>query len=242
MWAIFRKELNLFFSSLIAYVVVAVFLVLNGLFIWILPDTSILEYGYATLDQLFNIAPWVFMFLVPAITMRFFAEERRAGTIELISTKPISDLEIVLAKFLAGLALVIFAILPTLLYFYTVYLLAIPVGNVDLGGTAGSYIGLLMLGGTYVALGVFASSLTDNQILAFIFGLLLCFVFYALLEWLRGFTTYSGFDVILEGVSIQSHYTSISRGVVDTRDLVYFLSFMAVAIFGTKTVLESRKW
>ncbi|MEX0968618.1 MAG: gliding motility-associated ABC transporter permease subunit GldF [Bacteroidia bacterium] len=242
MIAILRKEINLFFSSLIAYIVIAVFLVMNSLFIWILPDSSVLEFGYATLDQLFEVAPWVFMFLVPAITMRFFAEERRSGTIEIIATKPVSNLRIVLGKYFAGLVLVIFSILPTLLYFYTIYVLAAPVGNVDIGATTGSYIGLLLLGGCYVGLGLLASSITDNQIVAFIAGLFLCFLFYALLEWLRSFTVMSPLDPVLEAINIQSHYTSISRGVLDTRDLVYFLSLIGLSIGITNTIIESRKW
>lgn len=215
---------------------------LTGIFIWILPDTNLLEYGYATLDQLFEVGPWVFIFLIPAITMRFFAEERRSGTIEIITTKPITDWAIVGGKYLAGLALVIFALLPTLLYFYTVYNLATPTGNMDLGGTWGSYLGLFFLGGCYVAMGIFASSVTDNQIISFIFGSFLCFLFYALLEWLRSYTTYSGLDVGLEWINLQSHYISISRGVLDTRDLIFFVSFIVLFLLFTKLKLESRKW
>jgi ABC-2 type transport system permease protein len=242
MIAIFRKEINIFFSSLIAYIVIGVFLVANGLFIWLLPDTNVFDFGFATLDQLFSVAPWVFMFLIPAITMRFFAEEKKSGTIEILATKPVTDLQIVMGKYLAGVALVIFALLPTLLYFYTIYDLSTPVGNVDIGATWGSYLGLLFLGGAYVAMGIFASSVTDNQIVSFILGAFLCFFFYALIDWVRGIAFLAGIDPALELLSLDTHYASISRGIVDTRDILYFLGFIGVFIMITKTFIESRKW
>lgn len=242
MWTILKKEVNIFFSSLIAYIVISVFLIATGLFVWILPQRNVFDYGYATLEQMFNIAPWVFMFLIPAITMRFFSEERNTGTLEIITTKPIGDFSIVGGKFLSGVLLVIFSLLPTLLYFYTIYALASPVGNVDVGGTMGSYLGLLFLGSGYVAIGVFASSLTNNQIISFILGMFICFVFYALIEWTREFTMISSMDVILEALSIQAHYKSMSRGVIDTRDVIYFASLIGFFLTVTKTTLESRKW
>ncbi len=242
MWTILKKEVNIFFSSLIAYIVISVFLIATGLFVWVLPQKNVFDYGYATLEQMFNIAPWVFMFLIPAITMRFFSEERNTGTLEIITTKPISDLSIVGGKFLSGVVLVVFSLLPTFLYFYTIYQLASPVGNVDFGGTMGSYLGLLFLGSGYVAIGVFASSLTNNQIISFILGMFICFVFYALIEWTREFTMISGIDVILEALSIQAHYKSMSRGVIDTRDVIYFASLIGFFLTVTKTTLESRKW
>lgn len=177
MLTVFRREINSFLSSLIAYIVIVVFLLVTGLFMWVFPDYSLLAYGYATLDQLFIIGPWIFMFLIPAITMRFFSEEKRTGTLELLFTKPVSDFQIIAGKYLAAFVLVVFSVLPTLVYFLSIYLLAEPVGNVDSAGIVGSYIGLLLLGGTFVAIGLFASSLTDNQIVAFILGLFLCFFF-----------------------------------------------------------------
>jgi ABC-2 type transport system permease protein len=242
MLAIFRKEITLFFSSLIGYIAIGVFLVITGLFLWVLTDFSIFDNKYATLEQLFTIAPFVFMFLIPAITMRSFAEEQKTGTIEILSTKPVTDFQIVFGKYMAGLVLVVFSLLPTLLYFYTVYYLATPVGNVDTGATWGSYIGLLFLGGSYLAVGLFASAITDNQIVSFIVGMFLCFFFFQLLDYLRDLPILQGAGEVFEALSIQTHYTSISRGVVDTRDLVYFLSFIAVFLFGTKTVIGSRKW
>lgn len=242
MWSIFKKEINLFFSSLIAYLVIIVFLAINGIFLWLLPGQNILDFGYASLEQLFTISPWVFMFLIPAITMRSFAEEKKGGTIEILATKPISDLAIVMGKLWAGIALVVFSLIPTLVYFYTVYQLADPVGNVDVGATWGSYIGLLLIGSAYVSIGIFASSFTDNQIVSFILALFLCFVFYALLEWMRDFSALRAVDHVLAYISLQTHYLSLSRGVIDTRDVVFFGSFIAVFVAFTKTRLESRKW
>jgi ABC-2 type transport system permease protein len=241
-FAIFRKEITLFFSSLIGYIAIGVFLVFTGLFMWVLNDFNVFDNEYATLEQLFEIAPFVFLFLIPAITMRSFAEEQKTGTIEILSTKPVTDFEIVFGKYLAGLVLIMFSLLPTLLYFYTVYELAVPQGNMDTGATWGSYIGLVFLGGAYLAMGLFASSLTDNQIVSFIVGMFLCFFFYQLLDYLRGLSFFESADIVWESLSIKTHYTSISRGVVDTRDLVYFITFIAVFLFGTKTIIGSRKW
>lgn len=242
MLTILQKEINSFFSSLIAYIVISVFLTATGLFVWILPGLNVFQYGYATLDEMFNIAPWVFMFLIPAITMRLLAEEQSTGTLEILTTKPLSDGTIVTAKFLAGLVMVIFSVFPTLIYFYSIYMLADPVGNVDVGGTMGSYLGLLFLGGGYTAIGLFGSSLTKNQIIAFIISIFICFLLYALVPWLREYTTWSAIDPILKSINIQAHYRSMSRGVIDTRDVVYFLSLIVVFLMMTKTVLESRKW
>ena len=242
MIAIFKKEINLFFSSLIGYISIGVFLLLTGMFMWILPQYNIFEYGFATLDQLFTIGPFVFLFLIPAITMRTFAEEQKTGTIETISTRPVTDFQIVFGKYLAGLVLILVSLIPTLLYFYTVYNLAYPIGNVDSGAAWGSYLGLLFIGGAYLAVGLFASSLTDNQIVSFILGLFLCFFFFQLLDFMKEISFLAKFDSLFDALSLQSHYTSISRGVLDTRDLVYFISFIGIFLFSTKTVIASRKW
>ena len=178
MYSVYRKEINSFLSSLIAYIVIIVFLMMVGLFMWVIPDTSVLSYNYATLDQLFTLAPLVFLFLIPATTMRSFAEERQTGTIEFLSTKPISELEIVGAKFLANLTLVLFALLPTAIYYYSVYKLGYPEGNLDSGGIMGSYIGLFFLAAVFVAIGIFVSSITNNQIVSFILAAFLCFICY----------------------------------------------------------------
>jgi ABC-2 type transport system permease protein len=243
MFTIFRKEINLFFSSLIGYMAMVVFLLTTGLVVWIFPDTNILDFGYANLDSLFDIAPWVFMFLIPAITMRAFSEEFRSGTIELLSTRPITDLQVILGKYFAAFFLVVFTLLPTLLYYYTIYSLGAQVGNIDTGATWGSYLGLLFLSAAFTAIGIFASSLTANQIVAFLLAVFLCFFFNSAFEYLSHLGLfYATFDDLVDGIGIRSHYVSISRGVVDTRDVVYFVSLTAAFILLTKTVLESRKW
>lgn len=243
MLSIFQKEINSFFSSLIGYIVIGVFLVVLGLVMWVFADTSILSYNYASLDQLFSMAPMIFMFLIPAITMRSFAEEQQTGTIELLVTRPLHDLEIIFGKFFANLTLVIFAILPTLLYYYTVYQLGSPKGNLDSGAIIGSYIGLVFLAGAFVAIGLFASSLTQNQIIAFILATFLCFIFY----W--GFWFFSKLPVfvgkgddIVQMIGIDYHYNSMSRGVIDSRDVIYFLSLIGIFVTMTMTSLERRKW
>ena len=179
MIALYLKEIRSFLSSLIGYVVIGVFLLLVGLFMWVFPqDFNVLDQGFANINSLFAIAPWVFMFLIPAITMRSFAEEKRTGTIEMLLTKPLSDMNIVLAKYFAGLTLVLIALIPTLVYYISVYFMGNPVGNIDSGGAMGSYIGLVFLGGAYVSIGIFASSITSNQIIAFLLGAVLCFFFF----------------------------------------------------------------
>ncbi|MFC2114365.1 gliding motility-associated ABC transporter permease subunit GldF [Bacteroidota bacterium] len=242
MLAIYKKEINSFFSSVIAYVVIIVFLLANSVFLWLIPDSNIFDYGYSTLEQLFEMAPWVFMFLVPAITMRSFAEEQKNGTLEIILTKPVSDLKIILGKYFSGLSLVLFSLLPSLIYFFSVYQLSSPVGNMDIGGTWGSYLGLFFLGAVYVSIGIFASSVSDNQIISFILALFICFFFFSLLDLLRGLILISPIDPILEYLSINTHYVSISRGIVDSRDLVYFISFSAFFLLLSLLIIEKRKW
>lgn len=242
MLSIFKKEIRSFLSSLIAYIVVAVFLLAIGLFMWIYKDTNALDYGSASLDTLFMMAPWVFIFLVSAITMRSFAEERKAGTIELLTTHPISDWQIILGKFWAGLGLVLFALLPTLLYYYTIHKLGSPVGNIDTGAMWGSYIGLLFLGGCYISVGLFASSLTENQIVAFVLSTFLCFVTYSVMGQLSGLLNTGTSNYYLEWLGIDFHYQSISRGVIDTRDITYFIGFIAFFLGLTKLSFGKRKW
>ena len=243
MVTLFRKEINAFFSSLIGYIVVGVFLTLMGLVMFVFPDTSLLNYNYATLDQLFDIAPMVFTFLIPAVSMRSFAEEQQNGTIELLATRPLTDLQIVLGKFTASWALVLFALLPTLLYYFTVHQLGSPVGNLDSGAIAGSYIGLALLAGAFTAIGVFASSLTNNQIASSVLASCLCFVFHWGFWFISKLPVFIGkVDDIVQMIGIDYHYASISRGVIDTRDLIYFFSVIAVFVAMTVTSLERRKW
>ena len=246
MIALLKKEINSFLSSLIGYVVMAVFLLSTGLFMWILPGTgfNIFENGYATIDTLFIIAPWVFMFLIPAVTMRSFAEENKTGTIELLLTRPLSDFQIVAAKYAAGVLLVLFSLVPTLIYFISVYYLASPRGNVDVGGISGSYIGLLFLGSAFVSIGVFASAVSNNQIISFILAVIISFFFHVGFDSLSMLSSTAGglLPDILSQIGINAHYASMSRGVIDTRDLVYFITLTAFFVMLTRFVMEKRKW
>jgi len=243
MWALFKKEINGFFSSLTGYLVIAVFLLLISLFMWIVPGQfNVIGNGYATLDSLFALAPWVFLFLVPAITMRMFAEEKRSGTLDLLYTRPVSELQIILAKFLASWALVLFSLLPTLIYFWSVSRLGSPQGNMDMGGTWGSYVGLLFLGGIYAAIGIFASSLTGNQIVAFILAVFISFLMYLGFEYLSGIAGTGSTAFLVSRLGISYHYNSVSRGVIDSRDMLYFAGVILLFIVGTRTVLQSSKW
>ena len=242
MFSLLKKEIATFFSTIIGYIVIIVFLLANSLFMWIFPGSmNILDNGYASINTLFNIAPWIFLFLVPAVTMRLFSEEKRTGTIETLLTRPLSDLQIIISKYLAGLLLVLFSLIPTLIYFASVYFF-LGEQNIDTGGTWGSYIGLFFLAGIYVAIGVFSSSLTKNQIIAFILAIILSFFFYLGFESISNFDLWGNFGDIIDKLGINRHYKSMSRGVIDTRDVVYFLSIITLFIFATKTVLQSRKW
>ena len=243
MTALFFKEINSFLSSLIGYLVMAVFLLINGLFLWVFPnDFNILDFGFASLDGLFILAPFIFLFLVPAVTMRSFAEENRSGTIELLLTKPLTDLQLVTAKFLAGLSLVVFSLLPTLIYFFSVYRLGLPPGNLDKGGTWGAFIGLFFLSAVFVSIGIFSSSITDNQIIAFILAVVLSGFMYIGFEFISSLALFGSIDLLIRQFGIEAHYKSVSRGVIDTRDLLYFISVIIFFISITTLTLSSRKW
>jgi ABC-2 type transport system permease protein len=246
MFTLYIKEIRAFLSSIIGYLVIGVFITLIGLFLWLIPNeangSNILENGFANIDPLFIIAPWVYLFLIPAITMRSFSEEKKSGTIELLLTRPLTDLQIVLAKYLAGFSLVMVSLLPTLIYYYTVYTLGYPKGNIDHGGTIGSYIGLLMLGAGFVSIGIFASSIAENQVIAFIIAVLLCFFCYIGFDFVAQSGFFGKYDALVKGFGLNEHYISMSRGVVDTRDVLYFLSVIILFNLSTKLVLESRKW
>jgi ABC-2 type transport system permease protein len=203
---------------------------------WVFPQTNVLDYGYADMETLFGLTPYIFMFLIPAICMKFFAEEKKSGTIELLFTRPLTDLEVILGKYFAGLFLVIFSLLPTLIYYYTVYELGSPRGNLDSAGIAGSYIGLLLLGSFFTSLGVLASSITENQIVAFILGAFLCFI------WFEGINALAPVSTLMEQLGVAYHYNALSRGLMDSRDILYFISITAGTILLTKLVIGSRKW
>ena len=243
MKAIFIRELQNFFSSLTGYVIAILFLILTGLFLWVLPgNANILDSGYATLEPLFYISPWLFLFLVPSATMRMFADEKKSGTIELILTRPISDSALVLGKFFASLVLVAIIIAPAFIFLYTVSILGNPPGNLDWAATWGSFIGLFLLASAYASMGLFTSSLTDNIIVAFLSAVALCFLFYDGFAWIAELQSMQWAQSALLALSISEHYDSVSRGVIDSRDIVYFLSISAVFLALTRLKLESRKW
>lgn len=242
MLAILKKEINSFFASPIGYLVIAIFLLLNGLFLWLFKgEFNVLDYGFADLSSFFLLAPWILIFLIPAVTMRSFSDEKKQGTLELLLTKPISPTRIVLGKYHGALILIVIALLPTLLYAYTVYQLGAPTGNLDTGSVLGSYFGLLFLVASYTAIGVFASTISDNQIVAFITSVFLSLLFYIGFEGIAEFTS-SNF---IEQLGMNTHYQSMSRGVLDSRDILYFLSvtlfFLVLTIRGIKTTAFERK-
>lgn len=243
MYTLYKKEIFTFLNSLIGYIAVGIFLIINGLFLWVFPSGfNIIDYGFASLDNLFMLSPYVFLFLIPAITMRSFADEKKGGTIELLLTKPLTDTQIIMSKYLAGVTLVVIALLPTLIYAASVYLLGLPKGNMDIGGLWGSYIGLLFLASGFVAIGLFVSSITDNQIVAFMLSLLISGFAYIGFGFIASLSLFGKADLFIMSLGIESHYTSMSRGVIDTRDVLYFFSLIVIFLLLTKTVLESRKW
>jgi len=243
MIALIQKEIRSFFGSIIGYLVILVYLLINGVFLWLFPGNfNILDGGYASLGNLFTISPWVFLFLIPALSMRLFADEKKAGTMEILFTKPLSDLQIILAKYSAGLLLLLVALIPTLIYYYSVYQLGAPPGNLDSGGTFGSYIGLLFLGGAFLSIGLFSSALTDNQIVAFLLAMFLCFFVFYGFDQIAGFELFGSADLLILKLGINEHYVSMSRGVIDSRDLLYFISVIALFIGATRLVIQSRKW
>ncbi|MEC4048667.1 gliding motility-associated ABC transporter permease subunit GldF [Flavobacterium sp. SUN046] len=240
MKSILLREIKSFFGSPIGYLVIAIFLLLNGLFLWVFEgDFNILNSGFADLSPFFTLSPWILIFLIPAVTMRSFSDEQKQGTIELLLTKPISIWEIVGGKFLGALALIIIALLPTLIYVYVISSLGMPEGNIDMGSTIGSYFGLLFLISGYTAIGIFTSTLSENQIVAFILSVFLCFIFYF------GFTGASSFikgsEDLIASFGMDSHFKSMSRGVIDTRDVLYFMSVAALFLSMTVYKLKSLK-
>ena len=243
MLAIFRKEINSFFSSLTGYIVIIVFLLVNSLFMWVFPgEFNIFDTGYAGLDTLFFLSPWVFLFLVPAVTMRMIAEEKRLGTIELLYSKPVTERDIIWGKFLASVALVLLALLPCMVYYFSVYALGEIPGNLDKGGTWGAFTGLFFLAAIYASAGIFASSLTDNQAIAFIIAVLICFVMFMGFDSIAYLPGLKKLDQFVIGLGINEHYKSISRGVIDFRDVIYFISVSVIFNEATRLVLLSRKW
>ena len=225
-----------------AYITIGIFLLACAMLLWFFPDTSILDYGYAELNGFFSLVPFLFMFLIPAITMRSFAEERREGTYVLLATRPISDGQIILAKYFACVVLMLFALLPTLIYYYSIYQLGLPKGNIDSGAVIGSYLGLFLLGNAFTAIGIFASSITKNQVIAFAVAVFICFFTFSGFDSLSKIFELQTLGNVLINLGISEHYQSISRGVLDTRDLVYFITFVLVFFGLTKLAIGGRKW
>ncbi|PZX56687.1 gliding motility-associated ABC transporter permease subunit GldF [Algoriphagus chordae] len=239
MKSLFLKEINAFFGSLLGYLVLALFLVAIGLIVWVFPESSVLEYGFADLEALFTYTPYVFTFLIPALSMRAIADERKTGTWELLRTSPLSLVQIVLAKYFALLCLVLVAVLPTLLYLYSIIQLGDPIGNIDQAGFFGSWIGLLMIGAVFAAVGLFASSLTSQQVVAFVLGVFLCFVLYF------GFSAFAEMQVgdigyWVEEMSLSYHYISLSRGVVYSGDIFFMLGMIWLFLAGAVLVLRNK--
>ncbi|CAD5285137.1 MULTISPECIES: gliding motility-associated ABC transporter permease subunit GldF [unclassified Imperialibacter] len=240
MWTVFSKEVNSFLNSLIAYVVIAVFLTGIGLLMWVFPETSVLDYGYADMETLFSLGPYVLMFLIPAITMRLFAEEKKGGTLELLLTRPLSEVQIIGGKYLAGLFLVVFTLLPTALYYFSISSLGNPPGNLDTAGILGSYVGLVLLGAAFTSIGLMASSLSENQIIAFILAVFLCFFLFTGFTSIAAINVWGSYSLFLEQLGMLTHYNSLSKGLLDSRDIVYFLSVIFIFLLITRLKLNQR--
>lgn len=241
MISLFIKEINEFLNSLIAYVAIGAFLIGTGVFMWVFPGTNVLDYGYAGMESFFSLAPYVFMFLIPAITMKSFAEEKRTGTLELLQTLPYTNSQIILGKFFAGFFLVLFSVLPTLVYYFSLGQLGNPPGNLDTPGITGAYIGLTLLGGVFTAIGILSSALSGNQVVSFVLAAFLSFLFYAGFDAVSGINIWSGWSYMIGEIGIMSHYASISRGLLDFKDIVYFIGLISSVLLITKLAIEWGK-
>ena len=240
MGALYLKEIRSFLSSIIGYVFMLIFVVTCWLFLWVINDDyNLLNGGVADLLPFYNLAPLILLILIPAITMRSFADERKSGTIELLYTRPITDLSILLAKYLAGVTLVVIALIPTLTFYASMHYLGDPVGVMDDGAAITSFLGLILLGASFVAIGIFASAITSNQIVAFIVAMFLCWFAFSGLSLLGSYATFAGFDSIIRYTSIDYHYESIKKGVLILSDLVYFLSVIVFFLFASHNVLTA---
>lgn len=240
MKSILFREIKSFFGSPVGYLVIAIFLIINGLFLWVFEgDFNILNSGFADLSPFFTISPWILIFLIPAVTMRSFSDEKKQGTLELLLTKPLSLWQIVNGKFLGAMLLIVIAIIPTLIYVYAISGLGMPEGNIDLGSTMGSYFGLLFLIAGYTSIGIFTSTLSENQIVAFILAVFLCFIFYFGFEGLS--QVFKSFENTISAFGMDNHFKSMARGVIDTRDILYFASITFLFLSFTVYKLKSYK-
>ncbi|MEA5460514.1 gliding motility-associated ABC transporter permease subunit GldF [Arcicella sp. LKC2W] len=240
MLQIFKKELNSFLNSLIGYIVIGVFLTATGLFTWFFKD-NILDFGYADMSLFFQISPFIFLFLIPAITMRAFSEEVKSGTIELLFTKPLSKWEIVLGKYFTSCFLVFLSLLPTLLYYYSVYQLGNPQGNIDSAAVFSSYLGLFLLGCVFAAIGVLMSSLTDNQVTAFVLSFVVCLILYYGIGQFAQLPFMGSFGYLFNQFGLDYQYNALGKGLIDSRNLIYFLSVIFLTLWGTKLKISTLK-
>jgi ABC-2 type transport system permease protein len=226
MFSITKKELHQFFSSLTGYITIILFLLVNGLFLFVLKDSNIFDFGYATLDKFFELAPWILLFLIPAITMRSLSDEFRTGTFEILQTRPLTKWQIVLGKYFAILTVILFSLLLTLIYVFTIKSLSAG-GGIDAGGITGSYIGLFFLAAVFSAIGLCCSGFTNNAVIAFLISAFACLILYFGFSAISQLPVLQGkADYYIEMLGIDFHYRSISRGVVDTRDIIYFFSII----------------
>lgn len=240
MWAVYLKELRQLFSSLTGYIAIIVFLLLAGLFLFVFPDSSILDYGYATLDKFFDLAPWIFLLLIPAIAMRSFSDEFKTGTFEILQTRPLSSWQIVFGKYFAAMVVVLVALVPTVIYFFSIKALSAQNG-LDIGATMGSYAGLIFLSAIFISIGICCSSFTSNSVVAFIGAAFFCFLFYSGFDAISRMPSLgSNYDYYVEMMGIDFHYRSMSRGIIDSRDLIYFISLIYFFLFLTKRNLDKR--
>ena len=240
MWSICKKELGQSFSNLTGYIAIILFLLVNGLFLFVLKDSSIFEFGYATLDKFFELAPWILLFLVPAITMRTLTDEFKTGTFEILQTKPLSKWQIVWGKYLSILMVLLFVIIPTFIYIITIQSLSAQ-GGIDTGGIIGSYIGLFLLAAVFAAIGLCCSGFTNNAVVAFLISAFACLVLYFGFNALSKISFFeNGLDYYIEMIGIDFHYRSISRGVLDSRDLIYFFSIIFLFLMITVKNLQKK--
>ncbi|MEO5906141.1 MAG: ABC transporter permease subunit [Saprospiraceae bacterium] len=241
MRAVYLRELGSYFSSMIAYITVGLLLSILGLMLWIFPEFSLLNTPFAGIESLFEIAPLIFIFLIPAFTMRSLAEEKQAATLEILLTRPLSALQIVLGKYMATLTWLAIALVPTWIYVFSIYQLGSPPGNIDLGQITASYLGLFLLGAVFCAIGLFTSAQSSNQIVAFVMAVFLCFILYYGFYFFSKISSFTGsLDSTIESLGIDFHYHSISRGLIDTRDLIYFICLISLCLVWTWAAISKR--
>ncbi len=242
MIVLFRKEINQFFRSITGLLTIVIFLMVNGLFMWIFSgDFNVLDFGYANMDSFFMLSPILFLIFIPAICMRLFSEEYRSGTMEVLLTKPISIWNMVVSKYLAANVLVLFSILPTLIYFISIYFLGETIGNLDVGGIIGSYLGLFMLSSTFIAIGIFTSAISSNQVVAFLIAIICNAIVYYGFGILSEVTFFQNWDLLIRNLGIAFHYNVMSKGVIDSRDVLYFMSICFLFLMLSKTTIQLKR-